>query len=146
MINTEREGKDREGERVLQAACWNEQADGELYEPVCQLHHPFILRCEERGTARESEGRQEKCGREVIKEETEGGGRDIRVNEKRLSFNWGKDRESVSTGGRENERVLVRGADIATHSSTPLTVVKQEKGTKKTEGVEGISDCVWLGV
>ena len=76
---------------MLQAACWNEQADRELREPVRRLHQPFILRCEERGTVRESEGRQEKCGSEVvIKGKTEGGGREIRVDEERLSFNRGK--------------------------------------------------------
>ena len=52
----------------------------------------------------ESVGRQGKCGREVvIKGETEGGGRAIRVNEKKLSFNRGTDKESVSTGGRRRE-------------------------------------------
>lgn len=36
---------------------------------------PFILRCEERGTVSESEGRRQKCGSEVvIKGETEGRG------------------------------------------------------------------------
>ncbi len=92
---------------MLQAACWNEQADRKLREPVCRLHHPFILRCEKRRTVRESEGRQEKCGSEVvIKGETEGGGREIRVDEKSLSFNRERDKGSVSAGGREN--VLVR--------------------------------------
>lgn len=76
---------------MLQTACWNEKADRELREPVCRLHHPLILRCEERGSVTESERRQEKCGSEVvIKGETEGGGREIRVDEKRLSFNSGK--------------------------------------------------------
>lgn len=39
----------------------------------------------------ESEGRQEKCGSEVvIKGKTEGVRREIRVDEERLSFNRGK--------------------------------------------------------
>lgn len=66
---------------MLQAACWNEQADGELWELCLPASPP--LRCEERGTVRGLEWRQEECGCEaVIKGGTEGGGREIRVNKR----------------------------------------------------------------
>lgn len=43
------------------------------------------------GPSESQRGRQEKCGSEVvINGETEGGGREIRVDEKRLSFSRGK--------------------------------------------------------
>lgn len=84
---------EREREGVLQAARRNEQADRELCESVLWLHHPFVLRCEERGTVKRVRGKgaQQKCsGEVVIKGETEGAGREIRVSEKRLLFNRGK--------------------------------------------------------
>lgn len=73
---------------MLQAAFWSEQAKRELHEAVCRLQQPLILCCMER---ERQKGRQEKCGSELlIKGGTEGGGREIRVDEKRLSFNRGK--------------------------------------------------------
>lgn len=62
------------------------------------------------------------------------------MNEERLSINRGKDKDCVSAGGREE---TCEWGTEATHSSTPLTVVKQERGAKKTERQH--EDWRWSG-
>ena len=67
------------------------------------------------------------------------------MDEERLSFNGGKDKESVSTGGGERVR---RCCDSFIHAPDcgEAGEGRQRDGVRTCSGVEERNVCVWLGV
>lgn len=74
-------------------------------------------------TERQRGGSGSVAAKVVIKGETEGGGGEITVDQKRLAFNR-EEIEEVRSGRR---------GDVTTCLSTPRTVVEERSGAKKTD-------------